>query len=356
MKEPKFVAILVLVLVLPVMLISCNIGTSGSASPNANGNKAEGNWLLKVDQTIPVKEGDVTVNYTLVLIAWKEGGKNVHGTYEGAAYIGSHLDISPLSKLLVQLSGGFDIDIFANNLNFKIEPFDKIKYSVYGSKDKASLAPLVKYESMALLTPEMKGGVIINPSVKSKNGLQGSYKKSGKGEGPVPMKIGIKSGKVHVSIPSIVGETFEGTITCDPQINEEEYQQALKRIEELAEREDKETTEQESDNSETQQSLTELNQIPWPDELVPGLPMACDLVNEVQDWRDEDEKTVINVYMSRDEAEAYFSKLKDLEISQQDTYSGNESILLEGKGEGFDLLCLYYIEDQCLSIQYYYWN
>ena len=102
-----------------------------------------------MDQTIPVKEGDVTVNHTLVLIAQKKGGKDIYGTYEGAAYIGSHLDLSPLAKILVKLSSGFDIDIFENNLSFEVEPFDMNRYSSYTSKDEASLAPLVKYDSMA---------------------------------------------------------------------------------------------------------------------------------------------------------------------------------------------------------------
>ena len=61
----------------------------------------------------------------------------------------------PLAKILVQLEGGYDIDILANNLTFEVEPFNKQKYSEYVSRDEASLAPpLVNYEYMACFLPK----------------------------------------------------------------------------------------------------------------------------------------------------------------------------------------------------------
>ncbi|HOM43149.1 MAG TPA: hypothetical protein PK481_06415 [Bacillota bacterium] len=211
----------------------------GGCSPNASPEKSgeaplECDWTIKVDQTIPIKEGDVTVNYSLVLIAQKTGGTDVYGTYEGAAYIGSQLDASELSKEFVKIGGGFDVNAFANNLSFEIEPFDKERYSAYGSKDKASLAPLAEYESMALLSPEMKGGAIIDVDVKAIDGTQGGYNDSGIGASPVDMKIAIYSGKVHVDIPVLnIDRSFEGLITGDPKRNNEEYRQVVEKIEEL---------------------------------------------------------------------------------------------------------------------------
>ncbi|SHI85492.1 hypothetical protein [Lutispora thermophila] len=193
MKIKGIVTIALLVLMLQTVLSGCSPEGLGPGSSEESGKALERNWTIKVDQTIPVKDGDITVNQTLVLIAQKKGGDNIHGTYEGAAYIGSHLDISPLAKVLIKLSRGFDIDISANNLSFEIEPFDMKRYSAYGSKDEASLAPLVQHDSMSLLLPEMKGGVIINPTIKGIDGLQGSYEASGGGLETVPMKIAIKS-------------------------------------------------------------------------------------------------------------------------------------------------------------------
>ena len=57
---------------------------------------------MKVDQTIPITKNELTVNYTLVLIAQKNGGKDVYGTYEGAAFIGSELDASNLSTVTLR--------------------------------------------------------------------------------------------------------------------------------------------------------------------------------------------------------------------------------------------------------------
>lgn len=355
MRRKKIIVIVVLVLMFQTILSSCAPDGTDPGNPDGKGASLERNWTLKVDQTIPVKDGDVTVNHTLVLIAQKKGGENIYGTYEGAAYIGSHLDISPLAKILVKLSGGFDIDIFANNLSFEIEPFDMNRYSAYESKDKASLAPLVQYDSMALLSPVMEGGIIINPTIKGSDGLQGSYEASGGGSAPVPMKIAIKGGKVHVNIPTIVSETFEGTITSDTRISDETYQQVMKRIEELIKDAEKDTTKQENKDS-TDKNLADLNQIPWPGELVPNIPRASNLVNEIYDWRHEDGDIEIKIYMSKEEAEAYFSKLKDLGISKRGAYMSGDDILLDGEGEDFDLLCSYFIESQYLRINYYYKN
>lgn len=355
MKIKRTIAIVMLVLMLQFVLSGCSPEGAGAGSSEASSKVLERNWTLKVDQTIPVKDGDLTINHTLVLIAQKKGGENIYGTYEGAAYVGSHLDISPLAKILVKLSGGYDIDIFANNLSFEIEPFDMNRYSAYGSKDDTSLAPLVQYDSMAMLSPEMKGGIIINPTIKGSDGLQASYEASGGGTAPVPMKIAIESGKVHVNIPTIVSETFEGTITSDTKIIDETYQQVMKRIEELMKEADEETAKQEKEDN-IKKNLANLNQTPWPDELVPNIPRASDSVNEIYDWRNEDGDIEIKIHMSKDEAEAYFSKLKDLGISEHGTYMSGDDLCLDGEGDDFDLICTYFTESQFLRINYYYKN
>jgi len=124
----------------------------------------------------------------------------------------------------------------------------------------------------------------------------------------------------------------------------------------LISQKNKEAAKQESEDSTMKKSLLDLNQTPWPNLLVPGIPEACDMVNKVYDWRDEDCKVEIKVYMSKEEAEAYFSKLKDLGICQHSAYISYGDLHLNGAGDGFNLVCSYFIEDQYLRINYYYKN
>jgi len=205
-----------------------------TAAPQAKEGEVECDWLLKVDMTIPEEDGPLTVNHTLVLIARKKGGTSVYGTYEGAAYAGSKLDASNLSKELVKVSGGFDIDLFANNRSFEVVPYDQEKYIAFGSTGGASPAPLVTYESMALLTPDMIGGIVLNPNVESSVGPQGGYFDQADVKAtPVDIKFAIYSGKVHVKVPVLADVIFEGTVVGDPKLGDEEYRQTAEKIEEL---------------------------------------------------------------------------------------------------------------------------
>lgn len=209
--------------------------TPGSTPPEAPGDEAlECDWLLKVDQTIPVAEDGLTVNYTLVLIAQKTGGTDVYGTYEGAAYIESTLDASSLSNDFLDVTGGFDIRVYANNLRFEIVPYDRETYARYEiGEDGVPDVPLVDYESMALLSPEMTGRGLVDPHVTGEN-VDAGYTGSSGGTVPVPVKIAVKAGKVHVTIPFLnMDRTFEGLLLGDPAGSGEDYRQAMERIDGL---------------------------------------------------------------------------------------------------------------------------
>ncbi len=236
MTTKRIVAILVLLLL--IVMCGCSVNVKNLSNSGANSELTKSDWLLKVDQTIPIKDGDITTNYTLVLIAQKTGGTDVYGTYEGAAYIGSELDASVLSKAFIKVVGGFDINIFANNLSFEVEPYNMSEYSTYGnSEGGASVAPIVKYESMALMSPEMKGGIILDTKTQAIDGSQGGYSDSAEGTAPVVMKLAIKSDKVYVDIPMLkIDRSFEGFVTNKPQKYQKEYLQAEEKIEELIEK------------------------------------------------------------------------------------------------------------------------
>jgi len=248
MKRTKFLAILAFVLGLFVLASGCTPKSDAAAGKDGESGLPEGGWLLFVDHTIPVKDGELTTNYTLVLIAEKTGGKDETGVYEGAAYIGNDLDASGLSQDLLNVMGGFNINVFANNLTFEVEPYDKTKYSTYGSEGDASPAPLVNYESMALMSPVMEGGAVIDVDVEAFDGSEGGYESSGGGAAPVVMKVAVKEGKVYVEVPFLnIDKTFEGIVTNKPQKYKKEYQAANEKLKELIEGESDEFAQDDED-------------------------------------------------------------------------------------------------------------
>ena len=233
----KLIACVCIITLVTLFVISgCTPGTD-SAAPSVARTETptesplDCNWVLKVDQTIPVTTDGLTVNYTLVLIAQKAGGTDVYGAYEGAAYIASELDASNLSNAFLDVTGGFHIEAFANNLSFEIVPYDKEKYSRYGiGKDEAPDVPLVEYESMALISPEMTGSGVLNPDVSGEN-VNAGYHDSGSGTALVALKIAVKSGKVEATVPMFNTDSFEGILVGEP--DDEQYQKGMARVDAL---------------------------------------------------------------------------------------------------------------------------
>lgn len=193
---------------------------SGDASAESEipGSPVECNWTLYVDQTIPVTTDGMTVDYTLLLVAQKTGGKDVYGTYTGACYLGVKFDASQMNNSVMQLLGGFNVDAYSYDLSFDVISYDIEAYSDYGLKDgEAPIAPLVSYESMALLTPEMTGSGSLNPSIDGIQGEHAEINESASGTETIPMKITINSGQVSVYIPSLqISHSFKGTLTGEP--------------------------------------------------------------------------------------------------------------------------------------------
>ena len=228
----RFVAVF---LITVLLLSGCS---SNRTKPRGDNGPAECNWFLKVDETIPVKsEGGFTTDYTLVLIAVKEGGTDVTGTYEGAVYIGCKLDISEFSNGIIDMSGGFDIEAYGNDVVFDIVPYNGDTYVDYGLKEgELGLAPLLSYETMALLSPEMTGTGIIDPSIQGKpeGSVSAEFNESVSSKVPVPIKIAIQSGNVTVELPTFkIGRTFKGQVLGIPLEDTEEYEGSLDEIEAL---------------------------------------------------------------------------------------------------------------------------
>jgi hypothetical protein len=208
--------------------------------PGSRNELLDCNWVLKVDQTIPKKyEDGMTVEHTLVFIAEKEGGTDVSGTYHGAFCLRSKLDISEFSNEIVEMTGGFDVYGFGNDVTFDVISYDISNYTEFGIEEgELGIPPLIDYETMATFTQEMTGTGVLNPYLRGihEGSLSGGVDVTSGGSAQVPIKIAIKSGKVHVNFPTLdIGRSFEGLLLGVPVDDSSEYDETMNRIEEMME-------------------------------------------------------------------------------------------------------------------------
>ncbi|MGI6152129.1 MAG: hypothetical protein ACOYIR_09320 [Christensenellales bacterium] len=328
-------------------------GFPGGADSKAPDAPAQGpvecNWVLKVDHTIPVTTDGLTVNYTLVLIAQKVGGTDVYGTYEGAAYIASVLDASNLSNEFFEVTGGFDLQAYANDLSFELVPYDIEEYSRYGiAEDDIPLAPLVRYESMALLSPEMTGGGVLNPYVLGDNVTAGYYD-TACGTAPVAMKIVVNSGKVEVTVPSLTYESFKGLLLGEP--DGDLYQEGLDRIESLIE--DSESQQETPDDDDTVGDTEGMGSIlgtmgsnlalpsSFPVEDFP-LTADADIINVYENENGKNIRIMFGTSESYEDLLAYYAPIIDELESRYDVEGG---VMYMGSSEKYKNIILMITED-----------
>ena len=216
-----------MILVCSVLLVGCtqspttNPPNDTPAEPAANTQSdkpVECDWTLNVNQTIPVTTDGMTVNYTLVLNATKKGGIDVIGDYIGSGKILVEMDASGLSNEVIKAIGGFKVDASADNINIPVVAYDRDKYANYNlEKDEVPIVPLVKHQAMALISPQMIGSGILNPTVTGIQGEKAEVNEEVTGNTSVPMKITINDGKVNVYIPSFkISKSFEGMLLGTP--------------------------------------------------------------------------------------------------------------------------------------------
>jgi hypothetical protein len=356
MKKHYIITVLLVFLVSACLLYGCSPEADAPAKSvepqKATESPLECNWLLKVDQTIPVTSDELTVNHTLVFIAEKEGGTDVYGVYNGAAYISSELDASNLSNSFFDVSGGFDVKAFANNLSFEIVPYDKEEYSRYGlKKDDPPLVPLVEYESMALFSAEMTGTGIVNPSVTGEN-VNAGYNDSASGTAPIVMRIAVKSGKVEVDVPAFnVGSTFKGLLTGDPQQSGEEYQQAMAKIESLINESEQEEQEEDNEGEDLSDSLGGImgtlgTNLPLPDSFpVDVLPLASD-ANIINVYESEDGKNIRVMFGTATEYEDLLNFYSPVIDNMDNKIDMDNGVIYTGSSKEYRNIQLMIMEDQ----------
>lgn len=356
MRKYRLLPVMVVAFVLMLSACSGNAAPrppgSSSSAPTQNNQAVDCVWTLHVDQTIPVDTDGMTINYTLVLIAQKAGGQDVNGMYEGAAYLACQLDASNLSNEVFNVSGGFDVHAFANNLSFEVTDYNVQDYSDYGvSGGAAALAPLVQYESMALLTPDMQGSGVLNPSITGVQGEHGGINESVSDSTAVPMKITVNSGQAAVDIPSFnIDKSFKGSLTGIPVGQDNGYEEAKAKIEELiaqseqgeAPNQDGESSDEKNDDS--NDDLGELGGIigdvgsnmSLPDSFPADDFPIVDGANIVNIYESDDQKDIRITYtssMNYDDMLAFYQPL--IEKMADNEYPVDDGVMFMGGIEGY---------------------
>lgn len=137
-------------------------GSPGSPDDKSGGQsdiKPEGlDWTINVDDTISgsyeLPAGGKALEYdiTLGLVAWKSGGEEVYGRYEGEAYILFEFDESGLSDADYLYMGGGTFNRKCEKLEFEVEVYDQEKLNqqtIPLPDDIVSVVPLRSFNAMA---------------------------------------------------------------------------------------------------------------------------------------------------------------------------------------------------------------
>lgn len=214
----------------------------GSASPGSPDNEdgkpsdmqPEGlDWTINVDDTIsgkyqlPGGGKALKYNITLRLAAWKSGGEEVYGRYEGEAYILFEFDESGLSDADYLYTGGGTFNRTCETLEFEVEVYDQEKLNqqtVPLPDDIVSVVPLRTFYAMASSKSVWSTILQMDQTVSSrKSGDTLSQIEGGSGESSsdnMGIDLFIDNGHVTVDIPTYrltwnCGY-FTGTVVSSP--------------------------------------------------------------------------------------------------------------------------------------------
>lgn len=108
------------------------------------------NWLMTASDTkktalnVPATGKSIDITVTLYFVAWKNGGEDMFGEYEGRALIAFDGDMSNLSSDSLSFTGGFMDDSICENISFVMKPYDQEVVKADDSED-IDLAPLAKF-------------------------------------------------------------------------------------------------------------------------------------------------------------------------------------------------------------------
>jgi hypothetical protein len=124
--------------------------TGDTANPTEPSDSVGYNWLITTSDTkknalnVPATGKSIDINVTLYFVAWKNGGEDMFGEYEGRALIAFDGDMSKLSSESLSFTGGFMDDNICENISFEMMPYNQDAIQADGSED-IDLAPLAKF-------------------------------------------------------------------------------------------------------------------------------------------------------------------------------------------------------------------
>lgn len=222
MKKKITLLILTGLLVGALTLTGCGgaaKGAAGAEQPEAAGPY----WLIEASDTkefsyaVPDGSGGkIDMTATLYFTAWKEGGEEMFGLYQGRAMVALDMDLSPAGSGAVAYTGGVMDDSISDDISFELLPAQQETVTVDGDVD---LAPLVKQVGKADIMTE--DYLITQQNWKAL--ADGEVKldvNKGFGDGTkYPQGFTLKAGEdsVLISVADLAAayqlEAFSGTIT-----------------------------------------------------------------------------------------------------------------------------------------------
>lgn len=199
-----------------------NKTAANSAADTAEGNTAsplDCDWTMHVDDTVTKSYQGMQMDFTLILLAKKNGGSDELGTYKGKAYLFEKTNVPSMGKAVGGSAEGYQYSEGRDdNVQFDVIKYDVNKFSEFGQqKGAVDLAPLVKYDSMALYTTKMSWSAdwnILYHDDDDSGVVADSYSDMAN----LPMKIAVEGGQVSVTIlmHGFVTLDFKGIVTGDP--------------------------------------------------------------------------------------------------------------------------------------------
>jgi hypothetical protein len=203
-----------LVILMAIFILSLAACSRGDASEGmTEPEPLECDWTLHVDDTITEVVEGIPIAHTLIIDAYKKGGTDDLGLYEGTVTLSSRADLSALTNEAFSVTGdtgGMGSDDAAK---LEIIGYDVVKYS-----PGLELAPLIEYNGMSLGVFYLKGYGYINMNMTGKDGIQGSGNEQFESSVPIEFKLLVNGGKVSIEIPSLKSvQTFDGMITGNPK-------------------------------------------------------------------------------------------------------------------------------------------
>ncbi len=145
---------------------SSTISKQKIAAENSDEKSKGYDWIIEVNDSkngsYAIPMSDKTMNFTvnLYFIAWKNGGNDIYGNYNGRALITFDIDNKSFSDEEINYSGNVLLDSLCDEINFKIAQYNKDEYDKIKKTgpEELSLAPLGTFNGMSIFSPMFIAG------------------------------------------------------------------------------------------------------------------------------------------------------------------------------------------------------